>query len=211
MLHWSADGEICSWHDSHARCCVIGTVHDLTEAKRLTWGAGFGISMFYNAIHPPSFYLRNSTNNSTRSISLVFFILLSTLLEFKNGNSCIFILLNYGVLTSGVKRNWKTSDVCFSFHFIRLYTPTHLRYSGRKRKLSFGSVLCFLKKTDCSKDNTITASARLTFLEHREEWVHVNVCSVGLCAVCTLHTCTYCGTPCHCSAVTDRWYRSVVQ
>lgn len=60
----------------------------------------------------------------------------------------------------------------------------HLRCSGRKRKLSFGSWFCSFEKNDCSKDKKITASAHLTFLEcgedsRREE--HVNfwsVCSV---------------------------------
>lgn len=145
MLHWSTEGEISSCHDSLVRWCVIGTIHDLTEAKRLTWGAGLAYCS-YNMIHSPSLYLCSSTNNSTWSISLIFFILLSALLEFKNGNSCIFMLLNYSVLPSGVKRNWKTRDVCFSFHFIRLYTQTHLRYTGRKESLALAQCCVSLKK-----------------------------------------------------------------
>lgn len=168
------------------------------------------------SILPPSFYLSlcmplYSTNNSIWCIALIFFILLSALFEFKNGNTCIFVLPNYCVLTSGLKHICKTSDECFYFHFIQLYTQTHLRYLGRKRKLSFGSVLRFPKKNWLFQRQQNYSKCSLTFLEHSEEWVHVNVCSVGLCAVCTLYMCTYCGTLCHCLTVTDLWYRSVVQ
>lgn len=38
------------------------------------------------------------------------------------------------MLTSGVKRSWKTSEVCFSFHFIQLYAQKTSQVLGQEKK-----------------------------------------------------------------------------